>query len=236
MRGLVVSLLLVCATAHGQEYADAEGEMARAAEYYRTGNYKAALVHYQAAQKLAPDKPGPYLWLGLTHATLGECAEAIPFLEQYLLLKKTDVKAEAMRTLAECRAKTANSAGRLVVTSTPPGAEVRVDVESGDPAGTTPYENAALAPGPHSVFVTKGGFRPARQEAKIAPGMISNLSFTLEAIVAPPPPRPVEAPKAKPRYWIAGVVVGSVAAVALGVGLGVGLGLPKGTVLEPIGP
>jgi tetratricopeptide (TPR) repeat protein len=235
MKGVVLSLLLVCASAHGQEYADAESEMARAAEYYRQGNYRAALAHYSAAQKLAPDKPGPYLWLGLTHASLGECADAIPFLEQYLALKKTDVKAEAMRTLAECRTKTAVAPGRLMVTSNPTGAEVRVDVESGEPAGTTPYESATLVPGPHQVFVSKSGFRSARQEAKIAAGMISNLNFNLEAAIVAPPPPPVEH-KPKPRYWIAGVVVGSVAAVALAVGLGVGLGLPRGTVLEPIGP
>ncbi len=236
MKGALVLVLACVAVAQAQEYADAEGEMARAAEYYRTGNYRAAIVHYGAAQKLAPDKPGPYLWLGLTHATLGECAEAIPFLEKYMTLKTSDVKAEAMRTLAECKAKVAGSAGRVMITSTPSGAEVRFDSESGPPAGVTPFESATLAPGTHSVFASKSGFRSARGEVKVAAGMISHVGLTLEElplIVTPPPPR---ASRPKPRYWIAGVVAGSVAAVALGVGLGVGLGLPRTTVLDPIGP
>jgi hypothetical protein len=43
--------------------------------------------------------------------------------------------------------------------------------------------------------------------------------------------------KRKPRYWIAGVVIGAVAAVALGVGLGVGLssGSPPSPSLGSIG-
>jgi hypothetical protein len=171
------------------------------------------------------------------HAALGECAEAVPALEKYLKMKEKDPKAEAMRTLAECKARLAPAQTRLMVSSEPAGAEVRIDDARAAPIGVTPFESGAVAPGVHKVFVGKRGFRQASGEVKLVAGMIASINLKLEAevvIVAPAPPPP---PQRKSRAGlIAGVVVGSVAAVALGVGLGVGLGLPRTQVLEPIGP
>jgi hypothetical protein len=235
VRAFLLASLALSGLAHAQEYADAEHEMARAAEYYQQGNYRAALAHYEAAQQLAPDKPGPYLWIGLTHAALGECARAVPSLEQYLKVKQKDPKAEAMRTLAECKARLTPAQPRLLVVSEPAGAEVRLDDARAAPLGVTPFESGAVEAGMHRVFLTKVGFKPATGEVKLVPGMIASLNLKLEteAVLITQPSVVVDRKRSNVGM-IVGVVVGSVAVVGLAVGLGVGLGLPRPQVLEPI--
>jgi tetratricopeptide (TPR) repeat protein len=235
LRAVVLALLALGGLARAQEYADAEHEMARAAEYYQQGNYRAALAHYEAAQKLAPDKPGPYLWIGLTHAALGECAQAVPAFEQYLKVKQKDPKAEAMRTLAECKTRLTPAQPRLLVVSEPSGAEVRLDDARAAPVGVTPFESGAVEAGMHRVFLSKVGFKPTSGEVKLVPGMIASLNLKLEteAVLIAQPPVMLERKRSKTGL-IVGVVVGSVAVVGLAVGLGVGLGLPRPQVLEPI--
>lgn len=65
--------------------------------------------------------------------------------------------------------------GQLIVDSTPQGAQIQVDGR-GDPSWVTPYTVTPLAPGQHTVVITKSGFG---QEARTADVSSSNRSSLL---------------------------------------------------------
>jgi hypothetical protein len=92
----------------GERRDDAAAEMAKADDYYfNQKDTASAIAHYEAARRLAPDRPGPYLALGIAYASLGQCGQAIPMMQKYLSLKTSDPKTEAQKTIDECNAKLA---------------------------------------------------------------------------------------------------------------------------------
>ncbi len=115
MRGLTITwtaiLTLAALGISRQSVADeraaaAEAAMVQGEAAFGALDYDEALKHFSTARDLAPDRPGPYLRLGIVHATAGHCAAAIPFLEEYLRLKPKDARPEARRTLDDCRSRT----------------------------------------------------------------------------------------------------------------------------------
>jgi len=89
------------------------------------------------------------------------------------------------------------SEGRLLVRSTPNGAEVRVN---GTPRGTTPLTLADLGFGAYKVEVRREGYLPSAQEVLLSAGLPEReLVFPLQAAgprAAPPAPRPAAQPGA----------------------------------------
>jgi tetratricopeptide (TPR) repeat protein len=186
MRALLVAIaFLVAVPARAaDEAADAEAEMARADIYVQQHNYQAAIAHYNAARILAPDRPGPYRGLGMAYYSAGQCAEAIPVLEQYLRLKARDPWPQAVRALSDCQAQRAGqnpvrAPGTFRVTSSPPGAEVRIDDEAGELAGYTPYQSESVKAGLHRVYLSKPDYRPAVGEVRVQSGGESSLHVTM---------------------------------------------------------
>jgi serine/threonine-protein kinase len=59
--------------------------------------------------------------------------------------------------------------GQLTVTTAPPGAQVTVDGQS-DAGWTTPYNMLALAPGQHTVLVSKSGYAPETRNVDVSSG------------------------------------------------------------------
>jgi len=57
--------------------------------------------------------------------------------------------------------------GQLMVDSTPQGAQIQVDGH-GDPAWVTPYTVSTLAPGQHTVVISKAGFGQATRTADLS--------------------------------------------------------------------
>jgi hypothetical protein len=196
----LLTMLLLATPAFAQEAKDAEFMMSQGQKYFEQQNWQAAIAMFNGARTIAPDRPGPHLWLGLAHAAAGQCEQALPFLEQYLKLKKGEPKPEALRTLADCKVKTQKVPGRLRVTSDPSGAEVRVDHNDGPPAGVTPFETASVAPGPHRVFVEKAGYQLVIEQIAVEAGVIAALRVPLSPVrQAPPVPAPVaEQPRPQP--------------------------------------
>jgi tetratricopeptide (TPR) repeat protein len=168
-----------------QQEADAEAEMKRADAYLQARNYQAAIAHYNAARLLAPERPGPYRALGMAWFASGQCAEAVPMLEEYVRRKPRDPWPEAVRVLSECKQRLAGPereekpAGTFRVTSDPPGAQVRIDDPDGAMLGTTPYESTGLATGLHRLYVSAPDYRPAVGEVRIQPGVTASLRVTL---------------------------------------------------------
>jgi len=57
----------------------------------------------------------------------------------------------------------------LEVKSEPEGADVRVDSDTADPIGKTPY-SGGIVPGKRTIFIAKEGYKTAKQEVDAAPG------------------------------------------------------------------
>ena len=184
----VAAILFSVALARADEKEEAAAEMEKAQEHLDRGEYDAAVARFNVARSLAPESSGPYLGLGLAHARAGRCVEALPYLEEYLRRKGEQAKPEGKTALADCRKQLP---GRVILTSDPSGAEVRVDDPEGPLAGTTPWETISLPEGAHRLFLTLVGHKPASIDVTVAPATTSrpHVAFVLEKQEAPEVPR-----------------------------------------------
>jgi serine/threonine protein kinase len=73
--------------------------------------------------------------------------------------------------------------GQMTINSTPEGAEVRVDGRS-DPSWITPFNLPGLAPGQHSVTVSRAGYAPESRTIEVASGSKSFLVIQLAQLTA----------------------------------------------------
>ena len=71
--------------------------------------------------------------------------------------------------------------GKILVTSVPEGADVRINGES---KGQTTF-SGSLAPGKHTIEVSKDGFEPSTQEVTLSPNQAQSLSFSLKKYAGP---------------------------------------------------
>jgi hypothetical protein len=247
---LVIALVLLGTVAHADKAGDALRLLDEGIKLFNAGELQEARDSFSRARDLVPDKANPYRWLGLVDARLGRCGDAIKELEIFLQkVPPNDSRvAEAVTLRDRCREDVQPRVGGLLVESTPSGAEVRLD-DPGSPAvGVTPYRSDAISVGNHVIFVGKSGYDPVTRGVGVAARETARVTLTL----VPASGRPVadsprrqdtsltrspEQPKKKKPYWIAGVVIGVVAAAGLAVGLGVGLTQTNQlTVLDPVGP
>jgi serine/threonine protein kinase len=73
--------------------------------------------------------------------------------------------------------------GQLTVNTAPQGAQVTVDGQS-DPGWTTPYNMTGLAPGQHTVVVSKSGYAPETRNVDVTAGSKSSLVVPLVQLAA----------------------------------------------------
>lgn len=231
---------LVClASLAGSAVADRSGKDAlllldQGIALYKAGKFAEARSAFDRARVLVPDKANPYRWLGLADAHLGRCADAITSLELFIAkVPANDSRVmEAVAVRDRCREELAPKVGVLVVDSTPPGADVRLDSEAGAILGVTPLRQDGIPVGQHFLFLKKDGHSPVQRSFLIDRGQTIHLELSLSplpVVVAPVAAaveirEPAPPPPAKKRpYWIIGVAVGVVAVAAVGIGLGLGL-------------
>lgn len=93
----------------------------------------------------------------------------------------------------------------LMITTIPPGAVITVD---GKNAGTSPATIPDLAPGNHTVSVTKDGYNPSVQQVAITPGLTGRLAVTLTPLSPLAAVLPLNTP-----WPVAGTLLGLCAAV-----------------------
>jgi hypothetical protein len=73
--------------------------------------------------------------------------------------------------------------GQMAVESTPPGALVQVDGKA-DPSWVTPYTMAGLAPGQHTVAISKTGYSTDTRTIEVASGSRALVSIHLAPLMA----------------------------------------------------
>lgn len=245
MRGVVaVALLARAVSPAAADTTDAARMLLDAGvDKFNAGNFAEARTMFEHARELAPDKPNPHRWLGLTDARLGHCDDAVSELDVFM--RMVPVTDERMReaSLARdlCNRQLDARGGTLVVESAPAGAVVRLD-ENPAPRGTTPLTQEGVSVGAHVVHLERAGYRGATASVSIDRKQPAKVSLTLEPEAPPTPsvatapviaPIAVEAapPKPRPRrrYWIAGAVAGAAAVVVGSIVLGVTLSNASGS-------
>jgi hypothetical protein len=112
-------------------------------------------------------------------------AEPEPIVEETPSSKTTAVGGAKARA-AKNRRSAASAApipGQLVVSSTPEGAQVQIDGQ-GDPGWITPYTVTAIAPGQHTIVLSKAGYGQETRTAEVTSANRASLMVHLTPLVA----------------------------------------------------
>lgn len=157
--------------------AEAQRRFARGNRLYKQGDYREALLAYQAARDLYPE-PTILYNIAQTYEKLRDPAEAAIHFERFLRARpkspdRAAVEARIARLRAEARVD-------VSVTSYPPGAAIRLATDPrGTVRGRTPF-SIKLPLGKQRIRVELGGFVPAERSLEVRLGDPNPVDFQLE--------------------------------------------------------
>jgi hypothetical protein len=146
------------------DVAAARAHFRRAADLYAKGSYRDAIAEFEAAYRARPH--------GAIHFNVAQCREKLGELPQALrsyhdYLREVPQAEDRAAVVAAMRRiddrLAASGVQALLVSSEPPGAEVRVD---GRPRGKTPFV-IALPPGGYGLALERPGFAPAVRQVSV---------------------------------------------------------------------
>jgi hypothetical protein len=160
----------------------------RGVDFFKEGDYRAALIEFKRAYELAPNYKVLYN-LGQTSLELQDYASALRSFEKYLndgakeiaATRRTQVEAEVERLKKRV--------ARVEVTTNVPDAEVFIDDVS---VGKTPLAPIAVSAGRRKFSASKGGITATRA-VDLAGGDTTKVALEIVEPVAPAP-TPVATP------------------------------------------
>ena len=152
--------------------------------HYKKGEWAAALIEMRAAYELHPD-PTILYWNGNIHVQLGhwqKCEEIF----RRLLNEGTrpDLKALIAHNLKVCRHQLDLLRPPITINTTPPGASVRINGDSGELTGTTPWQQP-LDAADYTVVCRLDGFEPLHDNFTVHEGVSGSRHYVLRPL--PPP-------------------------------------------------
>ena len=242
----LVASVLVVGDARADKVAEALKLLDKGIELFKQDKLDEARTAFLKVREMVPDKANPYRWLGLVEARLGHCAQAVDYLDRFItrVPGKDPRTIEAVTVRDRCRDELTPKLGKVIIESTPSGADVRLDTDTGVPVGTTPFQSAEVKAGSHVVNLSKTGFQAVSKVFALSKGDTVRLDVVLNAELAPvvvtsannPITTTTTPPPKKSKVWIGVLAAGLVGVAALGVGLGVGLsrGAPQEAVFPSV--
>jgi hypothetical protein len=217
---------------------DASGEASErfraGVDFYKSGDFTAALVEFKRAYELAPNYRVLFN-LGQTSQELNDYASALRAFEQYLAEGGKEVDAKRKKEVEGWIASLKKKVGRVRFEASVDGAELSVD---DTPVGTSPLEDVVLVNAGRRKFgATAGGHTPSSRVVEIAGGDEPTVLLELVPIEAPktvivPVDRPgptetrIVERSSSPAPWVA---LSITAAAAIGTGVFGGLALAAGS-------
>ena len=242
---LVVATLLASSLAHAQapspspsptNESEAQRILNEGVQLMDSGHLPEARDRFEKVRQLLPDKANPYRLLGVVDFRMGNCKEAVSELDTFLgKVGPNDRRVTEVVSMRDrCKEELAPKVGELGVESSPSGAQVWVDDDTGSSVGVTPYKNPSLAVGAHVVFLRKKGYKPESRGISLQKGDKLRMTFMLfkdEPVTKGPPPKPIYK-----KGWFWGVMAGTAVVIGGGVALGVYYGTrttPFMTTLPP---
>lgn len=180
---LILSVLLTSSPVAAQgtldlaSEADVQFELGVAAQ--REGDCRAALGHYLASQRLAPN-PNVAFNVAVCFEQLERFAEAFRYYSDYL--ETPDLPAAELRPAEEALRRVRPRVALLRIETDPPGATLYLDRRELGARGVSP-RTLAVEPGRHRVFAAREGHEPARSdEVTVAVGEEQSVTLRLPAI------------------------------------------------------
>jgi outer membrane receptor protein involved in Fe transport len=139
--------------------AEADIEFQLGNDRYDAGDYKAALAHFLASNRLAPNKN--------VLVNIGRCYEQLKLIPEafgyYSLALEAETDPHKKQRIEESRERLQDRVARLTVETDPPGAVIYLDRKDLGSRGVAP-QTLAFSEGEHTVLVELPDFEPARSE------------------------------------------------------------------------
>jgi hypothetical protein len=200
-------------------------------EAYQNGNFKLAIDKYQKVMKLISEKKElaqtkqelfqTMTSLALTYFTIQENAKAEKQLEDLIQINpnhELDPEFYPPKFLEIFRGVQKNFLGKLIVTSTPAGAEVAIGSSK---LGPTPLTVEKVLKGKHALKAELKGYTPVSREITILAGTENKEALQLEAfqrvIEKSSPPVSIEAKKKKKKLSPLIIIGGAVAVATIAI-------------------
>jgi len=156
----VLGATLVAREVRADDVADeADFQFQLGAERYDQQDYKGALEHFLASNRLVPNR-NVLFNIARTYEQLKRAPDAYRY---YLLAAENETNPAGKKRAEDALARITPSVAILKVETDPPGATVYLDRKDLGPRGETP-RTLGLAPGRRKVIVEKAGYEPLESE------------------------------------------------------------------------
>ena len=180
---LSCTVALACAfatPARADNLADeAELQFELAADAYKAGDFRSALEHFLASNRLVPNRNVVFN-IARTYAQLKQNADAYRYFNQAL---EGETDAATRARIQDSISKILPLIAVLKVESDPPGASVFIDRRDLGARGNAPL-TLGLAPGHYTVIAELPGFEPAQATTQeLAAGTQSQITVKLKQIL-----------------------------------------------------
>lgn len=191
----LMSMVLICglATAQAQPRPPSAAfisEFQAGVDAFRLGQHDEAVKRLTAAAAMEPTLPGPHRFLAAVAAAQSRWPDCITAARTAIALNPLSAEIEATRKLHDdCREADGRpgftgeygGGGAIAVSANVAGATVTV---GGLKYGATPLAPRALALGEVVVTAAKTGWKTAEGKTTILPGVVTDLTLTLEEDLA----------------------------------------------------
>jgi hypothetical protein len=195
----------------------------RGVQYYRSSDFRSALVEFREAYRIAPSFKILYD-LAQTNVELQDYASAVKAYRAYLAQGGASVAADRRAEVEGKLATLEPRVGQVDLSVNVPGATVVFEGERRIELGTAPFDGPVFVnPGAWKAVATKDGYLPASADLAVAGGEHKQVSLDLvpRSPGAPPEPAHPDATPAHPSRLGAPVWIGIAVTGALAVGAGV---------------
>jgi outer membrane receptor for ferrienterochelin and colicin len=176
---VLISLLAV-GSARADDLADeADLQFQLGAERYDAGDFKGALEHFLASNRLVANK-NVLFNIARTYEQLGRAPDAYRY---YLLALEGEIQPSARKRVEDAIARITPHVAILKVETDPPGATVYLDRKDLGPRGNAP-RTLGLPEGRHKIIVEKPGYEPAEsQTIELKIGKEAKVELKLKQIL-----------------------------------------------------
>jgi outer membrane receptor protein involved in Fe transport len=174
-----IALTTITAAAAADDFADeADLQFNLGADAYEKGDFRNALEHFLASNRLVPNKNVTFN-IARSYEQLKQGPEAYRY---YLQALEAETRPDARKRIEDGMARVAATVALLRVESDPPGTLFLDRIDLG-PRGLTPRV-IALAPGKHKVIVTLNGHQAAsKDDVELRLGAETKVSLRLTPIL-----------------------------------------------------
>ena len=156
----VLSLVLVANSVAADDLADeADLQFQLGNDAYEKKDFKGALEHYLASNRLVPNRNVLYN-IARTYEQLGQSPDAYRY---YTEAFDAETRVEKRKVIEDAIGRVSPSVAVLKVITDPPGATVFLDRKDLGSRGQSP-RNLGLGAGRHKVIVELAGYEPAEQD------------------------------------------------------------------------